>query len=123
MPVTAINSKHIGDSFEQRFLSYVTERKRYIQQMPARVGFDFLVGADDGILPIELKCVIGGRLRMKHFTQIELICAEEMTEAGLPYTVVFPLFDRLGRVTWAEIREELMSGGVTLDKPQWEWSL
>ncbi len=122
MPATAlaVNSKHIGDAFEQRFLNHCKVRGLYVQQMPATVGFDFLIGVD-GLLPVELKYVVGGKLRLKHFTPIERIVAEEMTEKGLPYTIAFPLFDCIGRVTWGEIREQLMAGGVMLDNPKWVW--
>ncbi len=120
--VLAINSKHIGDAFEQRFSHRVKAAGLYISdKMPDRVGFDFLVGCGDGTLPVELKYVMGGKLRLKHFTPIERIVAEDMTAKGVPYTVAFPLFDRIGRVTWGEIRERLMAGGVMLDNPEWVW--
>ena len=117
----AINSKHIGDAFEQRFLSRCKAGGLYVQQMPKTVGYDFSVGVDGQLLPVELKYVVGGKLRLKHFTPIERIVAEDMTAHGIPYYVAFPLFDRIGRVTWGEIRERLMAGGVTLDNPKWVW--
>jgi hypothetical protein len=120
---TAINSKHLGDSFEQQFIGLCIRRGIYHQKMPPTVGYDFTVGIEGLLLPVELKYVPGGKLRPKHFTPIERIVAEEMTEAGLPYYVAFPLFDRLGRVTWSEIRAGLMAGGVILDNPRWVWEV
>ena len=120
-PALAINSKHIGDAFEQRFLRHCTARGLYVQQMPPTVGFNFMIGVDGLLLPVELKYVVGGKLRLKHFTPIERIVAEDMTAKGVPYTVAFPLFDRIGRVTWGEIRDRLMAGGVMLDNPEWVW--
>lgn len=111
------NSKHIGDLFEMRFQRAVQERGLYLQQMPERVGFDFLVGDGSLMKPVETKCVAGNKLRLKHFTQIERLTAEEMTEGGIDYTIVFPLYGGFGYTTWAKIREQLFTGGVTLDSP------
>lgn len=106
---TAINSKHIGDDFEQSFICALTAAGTYVQQMPSRVGFDFLIGGDSKPRPVELKCVLDGRLRLKHFTQIEINTAEVMTAAGIDYYVAYPLLSGFGVTTWARIRRQLLA--------------
>jgi hypothetical protein len=92
-------------------MTAVQESGLYIQQIPERVGYDFLVGEGELLKPMELKCVAGNRLRLKHFSQIERIVAEEMTARGVDYTIVFPLYGGFGYVRWADIREQLFAGG------------
>lgn len=104
-----LNSKTIGDDFEQSFLGAVMLAGHYIDQMPARVGYDFTVGINGHDWPIELKCTLDGTLRLRHFTQIELHVAEARYAKGLPYYVAYPLLSGFGVTTWAKIRRQLLS--------------
>lgn len=111
-------SKQIGNSFEEEFMQAAKDAGYYIQKMPERAGFDFILGIDDTLQIIETKCVSKNELRLRHFTPIEIRIAEAITERGLDYMIVFPLYGVFGEVTWKNIRTDLLSGkSVTLDNP------
>jgi hypothetical protein len=110
-----MNPNYAGTIFEQRFLDEVKAQGLYAQKMPARDGFDFLIGSRPMV--VELKYVNGNRLKLKWFTPIEIITAESMTRGDVDYNVVFPLYGTFGVVTWGEIKGKLFSGGITLDSP------
>jgi hypothetical protein len=105
-----LNNKTIGDEFEQSFLYALMAAGHYVQQMPPRVGYDFSVGfyGNGDTKPFELKYVFDGRLRLKHFTAIEIRVAEEMTEKGIKYYVAYPLLSGFGVTTWSRIRRQLL---------------
>lgn len=104
------NSQYIGADFEARFVAAIRAGGLYIQPMPNRVGFDFLVQIGKHLHPVEAKHVAGNRLRLRNFTAIEIRTAEAITAAGGEYLIVYPLYGAFGRTTWAEIRGELLAG-------------
>ena len=104
------NSQYIGSEFEQRFMAAAQAAGLYIQPMPPRIGFDFLIQDGDAFRPVEAKHVSGNRLRLRNFTLIEIRVAEEITAAGGEYLIVYPLYGAFGRITWATIRGNLLAG-------------
>ncbi len=123
-----LNNKHIGDDFEQSFISAAQLAGHFVKQMPKGIGYDFTVGINGKHCPMELKYVMG-ILRLKHFTHIEICVAEDMFDKGLPYYVVYPLLSGFGVTTWARIRDKLLNREtVVLDQakavmwlPSREW--
>lgn len=107
--VQSLNNKTIGDEFERSFLNALMAAGYYVQQMPPRIGYDFSVGINGKHWPVELKCTLGGILRLKHFTQIELHIAEDMTAHNLPYYVAYPLLSGFGVTTWSRVRLALLN--------------
>ena len=113
-----MNNKDSGTLFEERFMKAAIDAGYYIQQMPPRVGYDFLLGMGNDLQVIETKFIQDSRLRLKHFTPIEIRTAEEMTEKGTDYNIVFPLFHTFGLIEWKSIRAALFGGkGVMLNDP------
>jgi hypothetical protein len=106
------NSQYIGADFETRLVTAAKAAGRFIQKMPDRVGFDFLLQDGTALLPVEAKHVGGNRLRLKNFTPIELRAAEAITATGCQYLIVYPLYGSFGRTTWAAIRADLLAGRV-----------
>ncbi len=104
-----VNSKLIGGEFEQSFYVASVMAGYYVQQLPATVGYDFILGIEGRELPIELKCTLNGTLRLKHFTPIEIRVAEARYEKGLPYYVAYPLLSGFGITTWARLRSKLLA--------------
>lgn len=113
------DSDTIGRMFENRFRRSMELAGYYVQPMPKWVGFDFLCGSGGILRAVEAKCVKDGLLRLKAFTQIELVVAEEMYANGQPYYVAFPVFDRFGFAPWAELRKSLLFNRSVILGPAW----